>query len=352
MARLLSLCFTFCLLSTTDVEAHELTAFQELLITYVTLPNILLVFCSISGVWALLYLTEKIIRKLEYLKIFWEGLLYTAGLTCIVCGYLVSGTHKWIFGFVGALLMTGALELSDRYQRVFMSRLRYYVFASVIWGMATFMYQFESFGILTASSLFMVSTIYISERYTHKYCVKNREELDEYANKKIQLERYVWYLFRDSFSALGILLLFMLLQVCSVIYQGVQVFLPGFAIIGGFTLVFDLVYVSLRENLCKFGKFGKGLDKGRYWRTQLVATFIALVVWLTGYLTDTRELSLVAYIFAVLYVPAKIYDIKDSPIWRRAVTLVGCVALGVCVYLHKETLSIVTLSDIYSYFNL
>ncbi|KKS30727.1 MAG: hypothetical protein UV60_C0005G0029 [Parcubacteria group bacterium GW2011_GWA2_43_11] len=342
-----------CLLFVTDAGAHELTAFQNLLVTWVTPTNILLVVCCIVGASALLYLIEKFFKNLKVPRVIWEGLLYISGMVCIVYGYFVAGTHTWVFGLVGALVMTGALEVSDISKRSFMNRWRYYLFASIIWSVTTLIYQFEAFGFITAMCLFMVCTIYISEKY-----VSGLENFDAYPEAKRRLDNSAIHLFRDSLSSLGILVLFILMQVSSVVLQSLQVFLLGFAVVGGVILVIDMLYISLRrhyyasiENPLRLDATHP-LDMGRYLRTQFMTLLIALIVGLTGYLTDIRELSLVAYIFIVLYVPLKIFDAVDNSMWRSAVSLMGCIVLGVIVYLHKDALGVLTLSDIYSFFRL
>jgi len=341
------------LLFVTNVEAHELTAFQNVLITWVTPTNILLVGCCFVGASALLYLTEKVFKKREVLRMLWEGALYIVGMVCIAYGYFVAGTHNWVFGLVGALVMTGALEVSDICKRSFMSRWRYYLFASIIWSVTAFLYQFEAFGIATAASLFMVFTIYISDRFMGS--LKNREK---YLEAETRRDKSMVYLFRDTLSALCILLFLVLMQIYSVMYPSLHVFLLGLTLVGGCELVFDLLYVSMKRlhYMNEIGALCCGatlhLDRKRYWCVQLIVLIVALIVWLIGYLTGMRELSLIVYLFVILYLPVKVYDFVDNRVWSNVVTLSGCVVLGVLVYMHRDALGTLTLSDIYSFFRL
>jgi len=369
-AKLICVLFVVFFLHST-VHAHELTAYENFLVTYLTPRNIILVLCTLIGVASATCLFKELIARLLFFsKVFWESVMYSIGTVSLCAGFFVSDESSWIFGLSGALLLTGAFELSDQLMRWYINRIRFYAFCFIVWALTTVLYQHAFFGLVAGGHLFMVITICIADFFDFKskglsYGEKSmQEQLIADRNKRVRRQNSWIYLFRDTISALCVLVIALFLDIGRTAVPILHVLTLGFIIVAGSELVFDLLYVSYKEMHLEKNDSGITLYESnaeksepplrlsRYWYTQVIVLSIASLLLMFGYLFSKPEFALIAYSFFVLFLPVKLYDLLESKIWKNIIVLCGCLLVSTSLFIFKDPISLITLDKIYTILHL
>ena len=216
----------------------------------------------------------------------------------------------------------------------------------------------------------MVFTILIADQYNgvHKGCPTCEDRQGGLCRTHLkegekQRKDSLEYLFRDTLSALCVLVVLVCVYMLGTYFSfsKIHVYTFGLTIVGGFLFVTDMLFMSLKQHY-RIEASGEILNnamtqenekkRNKYIFAQFLVICLAASILLLGKAFGVKDLSLIGYLFLILYPLVKLYDWIESSIWLNTFVTIVCIAVGTTAYVYKGVINTITLAQIYSFFYL